>query len=97
MGGKRRVCLDALSAAALAVVLLSPASGVAGTRCKAGAVSGAGIATQNIAVSNWSQKARRAYGAAWANFGLARAKSFSQTALPATTMYFVTAIPCRRT
>ena len=73
-----------------------PGEALAGVKCKAGWISGMGFSMSAVAAS-WSNNARKAYGAAWSNYGLARNKRFtSQYLPPAETLTTVTATPCRR-
>ena len=91
----RRTQTLLIAAAALGCASLSLAPAVAGTKCKVKAVS-IGAISQDQAISAWSNKVKNSYGAAWSNYSLARDKNWSEKQLGVATMYFVTAVPCRR-
>jgi hypothetical protein len=80
----------------VALAALTPVAANAGTKCKSTQVS-IGSINEDQAIAAWSKKVKRAYGAPWSDFNLAKAKSVSEQPLPPVNMFWVSGYPCRRT
>ena len=81
----------------VAIVMAIAMSGLAGpaeaTQCK-GAMNGDGF-SQSQAESSWVSAVKHRYGSAWANFGKARNKRYSELSVPPEPLQIVTASPCK--
>jgi hypothetical protein len=81
-------------AVAAAVFALAPIAAQAAIECKPGPNSGSAL-TQSQAIDVWHNQVVSAYGAAWADWGLATAKTYDEVNLGVAVMHFVSARACR--